>query len=142
MRTFRNLLLIMIPVLLCLAASPISPLTGVWAGEGKGNAHPPGTTIYPWQYWQGEIPNSGDVFKGEWKDEKGNHGSFKGEVAWISFTTAIAKGYWTWEKPSSITKAGKFVMYFSPYSKECKGTWTCIYPSSSVQGHMWGKKIK
>ena len=142
MRSVRILLLVLIPVLVCLAAAPISPLTGTWAGEGKGNAHPPGTTIYPWQHWKGEIPNSGDVISGVWKDEKGNGGKFKGEIDWISFTCAVAKGIWTWDDPSAISvKAGDFKMYLYPYQKECKGEWTCIYPSTSAQGVMWGKKV-
>lgn len=141
MRHLRTLLLVVIP-LVCLAAIPINPLAGTWAGEGKGNAHPPGTTIYPWQYWKGEVSKDGKAFYGEWKDEKGNHGKFKGEIDWVSHTTAYAKGIWTWDHPSSVSKkAGDFKMKFSIWTKECKGEWTSIYPSSSAQGIMWGKKV-
>ena len=143
MRTVRILLLIMIPVLVCLAAGPITPVTGIWVGEGKGNVHPPGTTIYPWQHWKGEVPNSGDTFSGAWKDEDGNCGKFKGKIDWISLTVAVAKGYWTWDHPDVVTPiAGKFKMFFHPYELKCKGEWDSIYPSTSAVGIMWGKKVE
>jgi len=142
MRYVKILLLILIPVAFCIAASPINPLVGTWAGEGRGDAHPPGTTIYPWQYWKGEIPNDGRTFRGEWRDEKRNHGEFKGEIVWISLTTATAKGEWTWDNPHGVSVvAGKFKMTFYVYDKKCKGEWTSIYPSSSAVGAMWGRKV-
>lgn len=142
MRCLKVLLLIAIPVAFCIAASPICPLVGTWAGEGKGCVHPPGTTICPWQYWKGEVTNDGKTFYGKWKDKKGNGGEFKGKIDWISFTVAVAKGEWTWDNPIGIPHvAGKFKMTFYAYEKKCEGKWDSIYPSTSVVGTMWGKKV-
>ena len=141
MRRLVLLLLVAVP-LICLAAGPIYSIAGNWEGEGKGNAHPPGTTIYPWQHWAGKVTNDCQTFYGEWKDEKGNHGKFKGKIdpAGLPY---VAKGYWTWDHPSAVSiKAGDFKMYFDVWGMKCKGEWTCIYPSTSTPGIMWGKKVK
>jgi hypothetical protein len=142
MKRLTTLLLILLPVAVFIAAAPICPLVGTWAGEGKGSVYPPGTVMYPWQYWKGKVTDNGKAFYGEWKDEKGNHGEFKGEIDWISLKEAVCKGEWTWDNPIGIPHvAGKFKMFFYPYEKECKGEWTSIYPSPSAQGIMWGKKV-
>jgi hypothetical protein len=150
MKLTTKLLFVLCGVALICGAIPlfsdadvIPVISGTWAGEGKGNCHPPGTTLYPWQYWKGEVTNDMKTFYGKWKDEKGHYGKFKGEIKWISITTAVATGIWTWDNnPGGITKYdGKFKMEFQVYGKECKGTWDSIYPSTSAQGVMWGKKI-
>ena len=141
MRRLVTLLLVAVP-LICLAAGPLCPIVGTWAGEGSGSAYPPGTIIYPWQYWNGEVTDDGKTFHGEWNDETGNFGKFKGKIFWISLDTAVATGAWTWIHPSSVSKkAGDFKMTFKAYEKVCKGEWTTIYLSTSPKGYMWGEKV-
>ena len=143
MRNFRNLLLLTLVVGVFIGAGSLWPqLPGIWAGTGKGNCHPPGYTIYPWQKWKGEIPNSGDVFFGEWCDKAGEHGDFKGEVYYLIPLQAVSIGKWSWDNPDVPSQAvGDFRMEFFLIEKNvCEGVWTSIYPSTSAQGTMKGKR--
>lgn len=151
MKLSRNLCFVLIgaalfmgPASLQTDADIIPVLSGTWAGEGKGSCHPPGDTIYPWQLWKGEVTNDGKAFYGKWMDEEGHYGKFKGEIEYISFTTAICKGVWTWDNNPggiSLKPDGKFEMTFAIFHKECKGKWTSKYLSTSKYGYMWGKKV-
>jgi len=80
----RKLLLTALGAAILFGAAPaLAQLYGTWAGEGDGYCYPrPGVVIYPWQTWKGVIPDPTSTdkmtFKGEWFDEKGNHGTFLG----------------------------------------------------------------
>lgn len=140
----RKLLLVALAATLIIGATPaLAQLSGTWAGTGKGAAYPPsGEIIYPWQNWQGEIPNSEDSFSGEWWDADGNHGKFYGKLApYCTPETIVFKGYWTWETMAGIVKAGEFVMDFYFLEDYCEGTWTSIWPSPGIPGTMKGKKV-
>lgn len=142
MRNASKLVLLFMAVALVVGASPIPQLSGTWAGKGKGNCHPPGTTIYPWQHWKGIVTDDGQTFYGEWYDEKGNHGEFKGKIDYIGIMTAVCKGKWTWDDPSAVSiVAGEFKMTFYVFTGKCKGTWNSIYPSTSAYGTMEGEKV-
>ena len=138
-------LLITLAVILLIGATPLAAqIAGTWEGTGKGAAYPPcHLPIYPWQKWVGEIPNSQDVFTGEWWDSDGNNGIFKGEIEWTSITVALCKGKWYWFDPTGPDLqpiyGGDFEMKFYVYEKECAGTWTSIWPSE--HGTMRGRKV-
>ena len=147
MRNHKKLFVVAAALLLfCVVTPAFAQLAGTWAGEGKGNCYPyNNTVIYPWQNWKGEIPNSEDVFTGEWYDSNGEHGTFKSEITWISLTTAVAKGAWYWYDPlgpsAKPVYGGDFTMTFYVYAKDCEGVWTTHWPSSSVVGSMKGYKV-
>jgi hypothetical protein len=151
MKLTTKLLLTLCGVALLAGAVPlfsdadvIPVISGTWAGEGAGWCNPPKTTLYAWQEWKGIVTKDMKTFYGEWGDKLGHHGKFKGEIKWISLTTAVATGIWTWDNnPGGVVKYdGKFQMTFQIFGKECKGTWDSIYPSTSpVKPHMWGKKV-
>lgn len=129
------------------ATSAFAQLAGIWEGTGTGNAYPhPGVVIYPWQNWKGEIPNSQDVFTGEWYDANGNHGIFKGEVEFSPIPEiAYAKGAWYWYDPlgpsTQPVYGGDFEMTFYYLDGRCNGIWNTIWPSTSAQGTMKGWKV-
>ena len=140
----KKILLTGLVVILLLGATPLSAqLAGTWEGIGTGEAHPPcHLPIYPWQDWIGEIPNSEDVFSGEWKDSLENRGTFEGEITISSVTQAYCEGYWTWDDPSAPSIiAGEFEMIFYIYEERCEGTWTCIWPSPGLPGTIRGWKV-
>jgi len=140
----KKILLTGLAVILLLGATPLAAqLAGVWEGTGTGAAYPPcHLPIHPWQNWIGEIPNSQDVFFGEWWDADCNHGTFKGEIEWTSITEAYCEGYWTWDDPSAPSiVAGDFEMTFYILEGICEGTWTSIWPSPSDPGTMKGWKV-
>ncbi|MBN2379652.1 hypothetical protein JXM67_07620 [candidate division WOR-3 bacterium] len=143
----RKTILAVVALTILIAATPVSAqLFGTWAGIGYGNCHPPGTTIYPWQTWEGKVyvPETGDipVFEGKWKDADGNLGKFKGKMVPSPIPEERHfKGYWTWETMAGIAKGGEFHMVFYFLEGECTGTWTSIWPSSSIVGTMKGKKV-
>jgi hypothetical protein len=149
MRNSKKLIITALAVILLLGATPLAAqLAGTWAGTGRGSCCPhPGVTIYPWQEWKGEIPNSEDVFTGEWWDSNGNQGIFKGEIDWPSITVAVAKGSWYWYDPTGPAKpvyGGDFEMKFYPMASippYCNGTWTSIWPSPGLPGTMRGRKV-
>jgi hypothetical protein len=138
---------------LLLAATPVSAqLIGAWEGEGSGFCYPhPGTVIYPWNEWEGEVYISPDqdapIFEGEWWDAMDNWGTFKGNVLSISPTEnqRICIGEWTWYDPNGTSAepvyGGTFRMVF--YLKEgvCQGTWKTIWPTPYKVGTMKGEKI-
>lgn len=148
----RKTFLAALAVVLLLGAVPASAqLLGTWEGTGTGNCFPhSGVVIYPWSVWKGEVYISPDqdapIFEGEWYDELGNCGTFKGNVLLISPSKdqRICLGEWTWFDPSSDSNqpvyGGDFRMTF--YLKEacCDGTWTTIWISSSARGTMEGTK--
>ena len=147
MSNSKKILLTGLAVILLLGATPLAAqIAGTWEGTGTSCCCPhPGTIIYPWQKWVGEIPNSEDVFTGEWKDSLDNRGTFKGEILWISTTVAIARGSWYWFDPTGPSHepvyGGDFEMKFYVYERECTGTWTSIWPSPCEQGTMRGRKV-
>jgi hypothetical protein len=143
MPNLKRVILTALAVILVVGATPAAAqLVGTWAGEGTGCCSPnPWIVIYPWQNWKGEIPEDEDVFKGEWWDADGNHGSFFGKPAPFSTPESkIYQGYWTWEPSSGIYKGGEFTMTFYFLEGECKGTWNSIWPSG-LPCRMWGKKV-
>jgi hypothetical protein len=145
MSTPKKLLLTGLAVILLLGATPLAAqLAGTWAGTGEGCCCPrPGVVIYPWQEWKGEIPNSQDVFYGEWCDADGNHGRFEGKPIPSIPEIAVFRGFWTWETPQGIFRGGEFKMIFYFMSSEpyCEGTWTSIWPSPCPPGTMKGEKV-
>jgi hypothetical protein len=140
-------LLISLVLVLALGATPaFAQIAGNWQGTGTGCCYPhSGTVIYPWQHWIGEIPNSEDVFSGEWKDSLDNHGTFESEIFWVSTTLAIARGSWTWYDPAGPSHepvyGGDFQMKFYVCERTCTGTWTSIWPSPEP-GTMRGWKVE
>jgi hypothetical protein len=149
MRNLKKILPALVAACVLLGATPaLAQVAGVWQGEGSGNAYPhPGTVIYPWQNWKGEIPNTQDEFTGVWYDGLGNHGIFKGEVEFSPIPEiALAKGAWYWYDPlgpsSQPVYGGKFEMTFYFLADYCKGTWTTIWPSTSAQGTMKGERVE
>jgi hypothetical protein len=147
MSNSKKLLLTALAVVLLLGAAPLAAqIAGTWEGTGRGSCYPyPSTVIYPWQEWKGEIPNSEDAFSGEWWDANDNHGTFEGEILWISTDVAICNGEWTWYDPTGSDDpvyGGDFEMKFYVYERECTGTWTTIWPSPSEQGTMRGWKVE
>lgn len=141
----RKRILVVLAIILFGVASPaFAQLAGTWVGEGTGNCYPrPGTVIYPWQEWKGEIPNSMDVFFGEWYDSDGNHGSFEGKPVPSIPEVAVFEGFWTWETPQGVFRGGDFKMtfYFMSSRPYCEGTWTSIWPSPGLPGRMKGEKV-
>ncbi|MBN2379653.1 hypothetical protein JXM67_07625 [candidate division WOR-3 bacterium] len=143
----RKTILAVVALLLLIAATPVSAqIAGTWEGKGLGSCYPhPGTIIYPWQKWTGEIPNSQDVFKGDWWDQLGNKGIFKGEIDWVSITVAICKGSWYWYDPAGVSAkpvyGGDFKMTFYVFAGDCNGEWYTDWPSPGVVGTMKGYKV-
>ena len=147
MHNSKKLILAALAVVLLLGAAPLAAqIAGTWEGTGRGSCYPhPSTVIYPWQTWVGEIPNSEDVFSGEWRDSEGNHGIFKGEIEWTSVIVAICNGSWYWFDPTGPSHepvyGGDFEMKFYVLEEICEGTWTSIWPSPGMPGTMRGWKI-
>jgi hypothetical protein len=139
-------LIIALAVILALGATPLAAqIAGTWEGTGRGSCYPhPGTVIYPWQNWTGEIPLTQDVFSGEWWDANDNHGIFKGEIEWTSVIVAICNGSWYWFDPTGTAEpvyGGDFEMKFYVCERTCTGTWTSIWPSPEP-GTMKGWKVE
>jgi hypothetical protein len=148
MSNSKKLILAVLAVILLLGATPaFAQLAGTWEGIGRGEAYPPcHPPIHPWQEWKGEIPNSQDVFTGEWCDSDCNHGTFKGEIAPLSTPEKVyCEGEWTWYDPTGSSHqpivGGKFKMTFYILEGRCEGTWTSIWPSPGEQGTMRGWKV-
>ncbi|NLI98708.1 hypothetical protein GX441_08640 [bacterium] len=142
--------LLVVAALCLIASTPLAAdLWGTWAGSGKGNCYPhPGVVIYPWQNWKGEVYKTEDqdapIFEGEWYDELGNYGTFKGNIYFPPIEEeAIAEGEWTWYDPDGTSAepvvGGKFKMTFMFIEDYCKGSWKTIWPSTSAVGTMEGK---
>jgi hypothetical protein len=143
MRNPKKIIFTALAVMLLVGATPaFAQIAGNWEGTGSGCCYPyEGIAIYPWQSWQGEIPNAQNVFNGEWSDESGNQGTFRSRILWISVTTAIASGSWYWYDPAGAADpvyGGDFKMKFQTSSEGCSGTWTTIWPSPSEVGTMIG----
>jgi len=148
MHKTKKTILTALAVILLLAATPgFAQLAGTWAGTGRGDCYPrPGVVIYPWQEWKGFIPNSEDVFSGEWWDADGNHGTFKGTPVPSPIPEERRfEGKWTWYDPLSPTPdpvvGGKFKMTFYFLDGWCEGNWTSIWPSTSTACTMKGEKV-
>ncbi len=148
MSNIKKIVLSLVAIVLLLGASSVSAsLAGTWRGEGTGSCFPhPGMEIYPWQDWKGEISEKEDIFKGEWRDKAGNHGTFEGKLVPSPIPEERRfEGEWTWDDPLSMSilpvVGGKFKMIFCIYSKECKGTWMTHWISISAVGSMQGKKV-
>ncbi len=131
---------------LLLGATPaFGQFVGMWLGDGSGSCSPaPGIVIYPWQDWRGSISESEDIFKGEWRDKAGNHGTFYGKPTLSSSQERCFEGEWTWYDPfapsSKPVVGGKFLITFNRF-KECKGTWKTHWISSSSVGNIKGYKL-
>lgn len=155
MRISNKLVLGVLAAALLLGATPaFAQLLGTWEGTGLGNCYPyPGVAIYPWSIWKGEVYQSPDediiLFEGEWYDELGNKGIFKGKI--LPFATPgkrYFKGKWFWYDPAGVSAepvyGGDFEMTFylaatdPPY---CKGEWKTHWPSMTAVGTMKGKKV-
>ncbi|MBN2379643.1 hypothetical protein JXM67_07575 [candidate division WOR-3 bacterium] len=152
MRISKKLVLGIIAAVLLLGATPaFAQLLGTWQGTGRGNCYPhPGVVIYPWSAWNGEVYISPDqdapVFEGEWYDELGNHGTFKGNVLPLGTPDQrFCRGIWTWYDPTGTSDkpvyGGDFEMTFYLEEGACRGTWTTIWISSSERGTMRGRKV-
>ncbi|TET23355.1 MAG: hypothetical protein E3J71_03055 [Candidatus Stahlbacteria bacterium] len=148
MSNSKKILIAALAVIFLAGATPIAAqIAGTWEGTGRGCCYPRlSTVIYPWQEWKGEIPNSQDVFTGEWWDADGNHGTFKGAVEFsVIPELAYAEGEWTWYDPTGPSHeplyGGDFEMTFYILEGRCEGTWTSIWPSPSDHGTMRGRKI-
>lgn len=140
---------ILVALILAIGAtSAFAQLSGTWKGTGTGFCYPRNSVvIYPWHEWKGEIPNSQDVFEGEWWDHLGNHGTFKGEVEFSPIPEiATAKGSWYWYDPlgpaSRPKYGGDFEMTFWFLEGKCEGTWTTIWPSPGAIGTMEGERVE
>ncbi len=158
MRVSKKIILSVLAIAILLVASPaLAAVDSRWEGEGKGVCYPPFPTpdihpIYAWQDWNGEIKESLDqanlkIFSGDWRDKKGNHGTFKGKVEYISITEAYCKGTWTWvyETPAAIRvyKMGNFIMKFHMSTGKCSGEWYIEDEiSAEPRGVMKGYLIK
>jgi hypothetical protein len=149
MNNTKKLLIAALAVIFLAGATPTAAqIAGTWEGTGRGSCYPhPGTVIYPWQKWGGEIPNSQDVFFGEWKDTLDNRGIFKGEVEFSPIPeVAYARGAWYWYDPTSPSAqpvyGGDFEMTFHILEERCEGIWTSIWPSPSEHGTMRGRKVE
>jgi hypothetical protein len=144
MPNLKKIILTGLAVILVVGAAPAAAqVAGTWAGEGTGSCSPPsGILLHPWQNWKGEIPNTEDVFTGEWWDADGNQGSFFGKLAPFSTPdTKIYQGLWTLDDPSGFSCiGGKFTMLFYYLEDECEGTWNSVWPSG-LPCKMWGKKV-
>ena len=154
MRNLQKTILGAVALVLLLSAVPVSAdLIGTWAGTGTGNCHPRNSVvIYPWSVWEGQVfvseEEDATIFVGEWEDELGNHGTFRGRVLPISTAPdeRICRGRWTWYDPDGVSVepvvGGQFRMVFHPEEAVCEGIWTSIWPSSSAQGTMEGEQIE
>ncbi|MBN2379644.1 hypothetical protein JXM67_07580 [candidate division WOR-3 bacterium] len=145
----RKIILAIAALVLLISATPVSAqLAGTWTSEGTGYCYPRNNVIiHPWQTWKGEIPNTMDLFKGDWYDADGNHGIFKGEPVPSIPEIAVYKGAWYWYDPASPSSrpryGGEFEMtfYFMSSHPYCEGTWTTIWPTPYKVGTMKGEKV-
>ncbi|MBN2378427.1 hypothetical protein JXM67_01310 [candidate division WOR-3 bacterium] len=152
MLKYKKIILTVLAAAVILGAAPaFAQLYGTWKGDGRGNCYPhPGVVIYPWQDWKGEVFVSPDediiLFTGDWYDALGNHGIFKGRVEFSPIPElAIAKGSWFWFDPTGTAEpvyGGDFKMNFWFTMNRCDGHWTTIWPSTSAEGTMKGKKVE
>lgn len=144
----RKVIVSAIALALILGASPaLAQVAGTWVGTGDGKAYPhPGVIIHPWQQWKGEIPDAQDVFSGEWSDEDGNYGIFKGSPVPSIPEVVVFRGEWYWYDPDGFSDqpvlGGDFEMIFHFMDEYwCEGTWTSVWiSSSSDKGTMKGWK--
>jgi hypothetical protein len=123
-------------------------LPGVWKGTGDGVCPPPWPTplpvmMNPWQNWKGEIPATGNAFKGTWHDNPGYHGNFKGTILLSTPTYALCNGQWTAINDQVVPPVeyvvGNFTMRFYYADLTCDGEW---YSSINVyHGTMKGAKV-
>ena len=151
MSNSKKLLIAALAVIFLAGATPLTAqLAGTWAGEGEGwcpfPVPYPSEYMKPWQNWKGFIPNSEDVFTGEWWDGDNKRGNFKGEIIFISPEDAYCKGEWTWldERfyPPREYYMGPFSMKFKLVEKlYCYGEWQGHLPSGIYSGTMEGKKV-
>ncbi|TKJ43648.1 hypothetical protein CEE36_02900 [candidate division TA06 bacterium B3_TA06] len=143
MSNSKKLLIAALAVIFLAGATPLAAqLAGVWAGTGEGCCSPPGTTIYPWQTWKGEIPNSQDVFSGKWWDADSNRGTFHGKIIISSVTEAYCEGIWNLDDPSGASIiGGDFKMTFYILEGTCEGTWISIWPTA-LPATMRGWKVE
>lgn len=146
----RKLLLTALTVTVLLAAVPLSAqLAGTWAGEGEGwcpfPVPYPSEYMKPWQNWKGFIPNTEDIFSGEWYDGDGNQGIFKGEIIFVTPEDAYCEGEWYWIDyrfdPPQYHLMGPFSMKFKLEEAICYGEWQAHLPEGIFTGSMKGEKV-
>lgn len=142
-----------IAVFLLLGITPIyAQIAGTWAGTGEGwcpfPVPYPNEYMKPWQNWKGSIPNTQNVFSGEWYDGDGNQGTFKSEILFVTEEEAYAGGDWYWIDnrfdPPVYRWMGPFSMKFKypPYGRiHCYGEWQGHIPSGIYSGTMKGRKV-
>jgi hypothetical protein len=134
-------------IILLVGATPaLAQYTGTWTGVGYGKCpHPalPGQALYPWQKWDGSIPNSQIEFTGKWSDSQGNVGYFKATRTYLGPISAEYRGVWGWIDtsvfPPSYKELGKFYMNFRLATMTCQGEWWTF--DGSANGWMKGYKI-
>lgn len=134
--------------LLALAVPLDASLAGDWKGGGEGVctgpiSPPPDFPIYAWQNWEGKIPDTEDKFYGEWNDETGNYGNFKGSMTFSTPEEVACVGSWTWfdtsVDPPHEYVMGRFLMKFNKEELSCYGDWSTSY--SDEGGKMWGGMV-
>lgn len=101
--------------------------------------------MLPWRSWHGEIPDDEDIFRGEWQDPLGSHGTFRGEATIGTPDEVVFIGTWTaiYDDPSGLSviiEMGTFHMTFRYASRECSGQWW-TYDSDIFRGTMRGHKV-
>lgn len=149
MRTINRFILGVVVVVFLLGATPgLAQLAGTWEGTGTGSCPNPFPTppesMCPWRNWSGEIPDEEDVFKGQWRDHIGFHGTFKGRLLLGTPEYVLCRGEWTAiddsVDPPRVYIMGGFQMRFYYESETCRGRWW-LYDSDQYHGTMEGRKI-
>jgi hypothetical protein len=145
----RKFLLAVLAITILAGATPLlAQLNGTWAGEGEGVCSPPPGIpslfpIYAWQNWQGIVEDDA-VFYGDWYDNRGNNGTFKGEIISLTSEGAYCEGKWYWfderYDPPRIYYMGPFSMEFVLEEAICYGEWRTYY--SNEEGIMKGEKVE
>lgn len=149
MKTPKALMVALAAILVIGATPALAQLAGTWKGEGDGACSPPPIgpidfPIYAWQNWKGDIPDSENEFYGDWYDEAGHYGNFKGKITLGTPTEVVCLGTWTWfdtsVDPPKEYVMGRFWMKFHKEKLTCIGEWSTSY--SDEGGTMKGEKVE
>lgn len=147
MHNQKKLFAVLAVVLIAAVSPALAQLNGTWAGEGEGVCSPPPDftsdfPIYAWHNWKGVVEEEA-VFYGEWYDDCGNEGTFKGEIVFLTPEDAYCEGAWyMWDcrfDPPRRIYMGKFSMKFKLEETICYGEWETWY--SNEGGTMKGEKV-
>ncbi len=142
-------LMVLLVVVVAIAATPLGAqfLAGTWKGTGDGACIPPFPTpvpdsMFPWQNWVGEIPDSETVMTGTWHDVSGYTGNFSGDIILAGPLYAICNGMWLvlnpFVTPPSQTVGGSFTMRLYYGTQTCEGEWYSV--GGTYSGTMEGEK--